>query len=104
MLLHPASARIAGHNSHHFPSTATAVPLVRLQLLAALIAKHKFPSALPKITPAYAESFREWKRKGHPATGRPLLSRENSSNGGLCRQNFLAKSYEPGTGVSRNFL
>src|SRR5260370_33781278 len=45
-----------------------------------------------------------------PQTKRPpgnraaSSSRENSSNGGLDRQNFLAKSYEPKTGVSRNFL
>jgi len=33
-----------------------------------------------------------------------LFSRENSSNGGLNRQNFLAKSYEPATRVSSKLL
>jgi hypothetical protein len=35
------------------------------------------------------------KRKGRPATQAAFSSRENSSNGGKIRQNFLAKSYEP---------
>jgi hypothetical protein len=35
------------------------------------------------------------KRKGHPATGQPFLSRENSSNGGFIHRNFLRESYEP---------
>jgi hypothetical protein len=36
------------------------------------------------------------KRKGHPATGRPSLSRENSSNGALNSvKTFWSKSYEP---------
>src|SRR5450631_1097930 len=35
---------------------------------------------------------------------RPFLSRENSSNGGLNRQNFLAKSYESKKGGVKGFL
>jgi hypothetical protein len=34
----------------------------------------------------------------------PFLSRENSSNGGKIRQNFLAKSYEPKNPRVNKFL
>jgi hypothetical protein len=43
------------------------------------------------------------KRKDRPAKG-GLFLRENSSNGGLNRQNFLAKSYEPKKGGVKDFL
>jgi hypothetical protein len=33
-------------------------------------------------------------QKGHPATQAAFSSRENSSNGGKFRQNFMAESYE----------
>jgi hypothetical protein len=44
------------------------------------------------------------KRKGHPATQAAFSSRENSSNGGMYRQNFLAKSYEPKKRGVKEFL
>jgi hypothetical protein len=44
------------------------------------------------------------KRKGHPATQAAFSSRENSSNGGKIRQNFLAKSYEPKNPRVNKFL
>jgi hypothetical protein len=44
------------------------------------------------------------KRKGHPATWAASSSRENSSNGVLNRQNFLAKSYEPKKQGVKEFL
>jgi hypothetical protein len=46
----------------------------------------------------------EQKRKGHPATWAASSSRENSSNGVLNRQNFLAKSYEPKKQGVKEFL
>jgi hypothetical protein len=44
------------------------------------------------------------KRRGHPATGQPLLSRENSSNGALKSvKTFCANLMSPKTGVSSDF-
>jgi hypothetical protein len=37
---------------------------------------------------------KSYKQKGHPATQAAFSSRENSSNGGKFRQNFMAESYE----------
>src|ERR1700694_5636452 len=42
-------------------------------------------------------------RKGHPATGRPLLLRENSSNGGKAVRTFWRNLMSRKRGVSRNF-
>jgi hypothetical protein len=43
------------------------------------------------------------KRKGRPATGRPFLSRENSSNGGKTVKTFWRNLMGGKSGVSRNF-
>jgi hypothetical protein len=43
------------------------------------------------------------KRKGHPATGRPFLSRENSSNGGKAVKTFWRNLMSLKTGVSSDF-
>jgi hypothetical protein len=44
-------------------------------------------------------------KKATLAKGRPLLLRENSSNGAKeIRQNFLGKSYEPKKGFVKGFL
>src|SRR6266516_544941 len=59
------------------------------------------PLAIEKIPTAWTSGFTNEKATRQQGG---LFSRENSSNGGLGRQNFLAKSYEPETGVSRNFL
>jgi hypothetical protein len=42
--------------------------------------------------------------KRPPGKRRPFLSRENSSNGDVNRQNFLAKSYEPKKQGVKEFL
>jgi hypothetical protein len=42
--------------------------------------------------------------KRPPGNRAAFSLRENSSNGGLNRQNFLAKSYESASGVSRKLL
>jgi hypothetical protein len=52
---------------------------------------------------------KEWrntstKRKGHPATQAAFSSRENSSNGGKFRQNFMAESYERKKGCVNIYL
>jgi hypothetical protein len=44
------------------------------------------------------------KRKGRPATQAAFSSRENSSNGGKFRQNFMAESYECKKGCVNKFL
>src|SRR5581483_4375321 len=45
------------------------------------------------------------KRKGHPATGRPLLQgRIVPTEASKFRQNFLRKSYEPKNGGVKRFL
>jgi hypothetical protein len=46
------------------------------------------------------------RRKGRPATGRPLLSRENSSNGVSKKtiRTFLAKSYWAAKGSVKEFF
>ena len=44
------------------------------------------------------------KTKRPPGKRRPFLSRENSSNGGKGRQNFLAKSYWPKNRSVKEFL
>jgi hypothetical protein len=44
------------------------------------------------------------KRKGHPATQAAFSSRENSSNGGKFRQNFMAESYERKKGCVNIYL
>src|ERR1700722_8641133 len=46
---------------------------------------------------------RPHKRRGHPATGRPLLSRENSSNGGKAVKTFWRNLMSLKTGVSSDF-
>jgi hypothetical protein len=43
-------------------------------------------------------------KKATRQLGWPFLSRENSSNGGQGRQNFLAKSYGPKKGGVKRFL
>src|ERR1700732_3574263 len=43
-------------------------------------------------------------QKGHPALGSLFLTRENSSNGVLNRQNLLAKSYESKKGSVKGFF
>ena len=46
-----------------------------------------------------------YKRKGHPATGRPLLQgRIVPTEACKFRQNFLPKSYEPKNGGVKRFL
>jgi hypothetical protein len=62
-----------------------------------LFAKHS------KFTPR--EEMRKQKRKGHPATGWPLLQGRIVPTEGKVRQNFLEKSYESkNAGVKRFFL
>jgi hypothetical protein len=86
--------------------TATAAKaLICFQLCSALIAKHLL--ALPNAYSEYdsADAFVPYSNeKATRQQGGLFFLRENSSNGDLNRQNFLAKSYEPQTGVSSNFL
>jgi hypothetical protein len=56
------------------------------------------------MTAAFEVHERFTKQKGHPALGSLFLTRENSSNGVLNRQNFLAKSYESKKGSVKEFF
>src|ERR1700722_13100123 len=106
--LHSVPAPIAEHDA---PPSNPSRPRARItkQLQQRIRRKNSSSSRFvvtssgPVLSARVACKKRPHKRRGHPATGRPLLSRENSSNGGKAVKTFWRNLMSLKTGVSSDF-